>query len=266
MGKKLTQAPVFYVLAQVKYNTLLALDSYLPQIQEAFRKAGFPDYQRGTLARLNLNLNNPTDGSGPVAVPIIQTPRVVLANFERTTAFLLEQNALSLETAEYTVFEDFANTFIRGLNMLNDAVGGLSFLDRIGIRYLDLVHPRQGEALSLYLTPSVLGLSEKIEGELEYGLSETRAKHRGLTLLSRVAVHISTGDVSFPPDLQPTVKVAGRFQNLKGLQAILDTDCWDDAREQFDAGKAHSKLVAVHSRISDSFKTTVSEHALAQWK
>ena len=38
MSKKMSRAPVYLALAQVRFNRLLALDNYAPTIQEALRK------------------------------------------------------------------------------------------------------------------------------------------------------------------------------------------------------------------------------------
>jgi uncharacterized protein (TIGR04255 family) len=59
MARKMTHAPVYFAIIQARFNPILALDSYAPQIQEHFRKHGFPDAQRGALAAFNLNPATP---------------------------------------------------------------------------------------------------------------------------------------------------------------------------------------------------------------
>ena len=51
----------------------------------------------------------------------------------------------------------------RGLRTVHEVVD-LSYTERVGVRYLDAVFPRTGEALSGYLNESLLGLLGKIEG------------------------------------------------------------------------------------------------------
>ena len=57
MGARLRAAPVFFTIAQVRFNPILSLEAYAPQIQERLRKEGLPDAQKGLLATINLNLN-----------------------------------------------------------------------------------------------------------------------------------------------------------------------------------------------------------------
>ena len=44
MGKKLTNAPVYYTVAQVQFNPVLDLDGYIPAIQSKMREAHFPGF------------------------------------------------------------------------------------------------------------------------------------------------------------------------------------------------------------------------------
>ena len=44
MGK-LSKAPVFFTLAQMRFNPVLGMEPLLPALQDAFRKQGFPDYE-----------------------------------------------------------------------------------------------------------------------------------------------------------------------------------------------------------------------------
>ena len=59
MGKKMSRAPIYYALAQVRFNAVLALDQYVPTIQDDFRKVGFTDYQKVFLATINLASTDP---------------------------------------------------------------------------------------------------------------------------------------------------------------------------------------------------------------
>jgi uncharacterized protein (TIGR04255 family) len=263
MGQKMGSAPVYFTIAQVRFNTLLALDSYAPTIQESLRKEGFPDFQKGVVATFNLNLAATPDGV-PAQVPVGQSARYIFASMDKTAAFILDQGALSFQTTEYDVFETFSATFLRGLDILHNAVN-LSYSDRIGFRYLDAVFPKKGESLSDYLDASVLGLVGKLEGSLVHSFSETLTKTKMANLLSRVIVQ--SGPVAFPPDLQPTsMQLADRFRTLNDLHAIIDTDGSNEQREPFDLEKVKSKLIAIHDGMEAAFKATVTDHALEKWK
>ena len=145
MGTKMRAAPVYFTIAQVRFNPILSLNTYAPQIQERLRKEGFPDAQKGFLATINLNVNvaPSSEGSSP-QIPMAQSALYLFGNMERTSGFILDQGALSFQTTEYDVFETLLTDFLKGLQAVNDAVS-LSYIDRIGLRYLDAVFPKSGE-------------------------------------------------------------------------------------------------------------------------
>jgi uncharacterized protein (TIGR04255 family) len=263
MAEKMTNAPVYFAIVQVRFNPILALDSYAPQIQERFRKDGFPDAQKSVLATLNLNLTAPTEASPP-QVPVAQTTRYAFYNMNRTHGFILDQGALSFQTTNYDIFESFSAEFRRGLQAVHDVVE-LSYTDSIGFRYLDAVFPRENETLGDYLNSSVLGLSEKFTTNVVHSFSETNFRTEDVGVVARVIVQ--DGEVGFPPDLLPSVlPVAERFRLLRGRHAILDTDGYFDGRESFSLDGVTGHLLVIHDEISKAFHATVTPNALKVWE
>jgi uncharacterized protein (TIGR04255 family) len=263
MARKMTHAPVYFAIVQARFNPILALDSYAPQIQEHFRKHDFPDAQRGALATFNLNLAAPTEESAP-QVPIVHTARYTFFNIDRTAGFILDQGGLSFQTTEYDLFDTFSGTFRHGLQVVHDAVN-LSFTDRIGFRYLDAVFPKAGESLRDYLNVSVLGLGESFQEATVHSFSETRLRSADINVVARVITQ--NGGVGFPPDLLPNpVRVPDRFQILQGHHAILDTDGFLERRETFSLDRVSDHLRLIHDEIAKAFRATVTPHAIKAWE
>ncbi len=265
MGRKMKSAPVYFTIAQIRFNPILSLETYAPQIQDRLRKEGFPDFQKALLATINLNMNvAPTSEGSPPQLPMAQTARFVFGNMERTSGFILDQGALSFQTTEYDVFETFLRTFLKGLQAVNEAVS-LSYTDRIGLRYLDAVFPKSDETVRDYLSASILGLTEKIDDTIVHSFSETLMKRENVNVRSRVI--IQDGEVGFPPDLQPmTLRVGERFRPLRGRHAIIDTDGWSEAREPFNVDRIREQLGAIHAGIEKTFRASVTENALKIWE
>src|SRR5271157_2022850 len=119
---RMTHAPVFFTIVQVRFNSVLALESYAPTIQDQFRRHGFPDFQPGVVATFNLNFVNSTE-PGPPKVPVSQIASYRFSNMEKTAGFTLDQGSLSLQTTNYDVFENFSETFLNGLKIVHEAVG-----------------------------------------------------------------------------------------------------------------------------------------------
>jgi uncharacterized protein (TIGR04255 family) len=259
----MTHAPVYFAIVQARFNPILALDVYAPQIQERFRRHGFPDVQRGVLTTLNLNLAAPAEGSAP-QVPVAQTTRYMFYNINRTSGFILDQGALSFQTTEYDVFDTFSGEFRQGLQAVHDAVE-LSYTDRVGFRYLDAVFPKENETLADYLNSSVLGLTEVFAATVVHSFSETNLRSGNVNVVARVI--IQDGEVGFPPDLLPNIlSVADRFRSLRGRHAILDTDGCFEQREAFSLDRIAGHLSAIHDEISKAFHATVTPSALKVWE
>lgn len=267
MGQKMRQAPVYFTIVQARFNAVLALDSYVPKIQDQFRVQGFPDTQKGVQATFNLNMGvsgAATDTQPPPQVPVSQMTRYMFGNMERSANFILEQGALSFQTTKYETFESLLAIFLGGLRIVHDIVD-IGYTDRLGVRYLDAVYPRKNEDLSEYLNEAVLGLYRKLEGELAHTFSETVIRNGSVNVIARAIVR--NGRIGFPPDLQPMgLVVADRFQVLDGLHAILDTDGAHNRRDAFDLDQIETHLSSVHSAVIKAFKVTVTRHAVQAWE
>lgn len=261
MARKMTHAPVYFAIVQARFNPILALDSYAPQIQEHFRKHGFPDAQKGALATFNLNL---AAAAGQGAPPVVRTDRYIFSDIDNRAAFILEQGALSLQTTDYDMFDTFSGIFRSGLQAVHDAVN-LSFTDRIGFRYLDAVFPKADESLLAYLDGAVLGVGEHFQNSVVHSFSETKLRSSDINVVARVL--IQNGRVGFPPDLLPNpLRIADRFQRLQGRHAILDTDGSVERREAFDLEKIGKHLRLIHDEIAKTFRATVTPYAIKAWE
>jgi len=265
MGKKLNNAPVYYTVAQVQFNPILNLDAYIPAIQEKFRKEHFPAFKHEVMQRLVLPFGN-TEGSQSAAggLSFSSQPRFLFGNVQDTELFLVETNAMSFQTSSYETFETFSATLLKGLGILNDALG-LDFVERIGLRYLDAVQPsKDSESLKDFLVPEVLGLSFRGEGQLLQSVSETTVATGAGQLVSRVVVR--EGHVGLPQELAGhTPTIAPRFTQSAGLHAIIDSDASIAQREVFELPKVSARLVALHDEIDKSFRATVTDYAMASW-
>ena len=263
MGQKMKNAPVYFTIAQVRFNPILSLETYLPSIQESFRKLGYEDFKPTIVATFNLAIVASGEGSSPQVPPTQRVSRYTFANMEGTRGFILEQNALSFQATDYDTFETFSGAFLEGLELLHKAVG-IGYSERVGVRYLDAVYPRAGEKLSEYIVPEVMGLTSKLEHTLVHSFSETRAQTAVGTTISRTV--IQDGPIGFPPDLAPHgLTVDERFTRLDGLHAIIDTDGSYDSREKFDTQSIKARLHNLHDEIWKSFKATVTRHSLSVW-
>jgi len=264
MGTKMSNAPVYYALAQVRFNVIAMLDQYVPKIQDTLRRAGYPDFQRLFVATINVN-----PGAGENQIPAFQQlARYQFLDEKKTSGFILDQSSLSFQTTDYDTFEPFSKAFFHGLDILHGVLE-LSYSERVGIRFLDAVQPRENEKISLYLAPTVLGLFEQLgEDSLVQAISETRTQKGKIVLVSRSIIQRqATRGIAFPQELLPIpVEITPKFKETTGLYGIIDTDSWTEDRAKFDPGALANTLKLLHDEINRSFSHMVTPYALDVWK
>jgi uncharacterized protein (TIGR04255 family) len=261
MGKQWKNPPVYFVIAQVRFNPVLSVGSYIAKIQEDFRKADFPDFKKGF--NIVFNPNVLTGFKAGEEMPIQQTERYVFSNTDGMDVFILDQNGLTLHTTAYKTFSVLMEAFLSRLEYLRTTLG-LSFSDRIGLRYLDAVMPTSKDKLRDYLIPEAFGLQDKVKGTTQHSFTESMIEVSGAKLLSRVV--IQNGPVGVPPDLQSmNGKLAPRFATYQGEYAIIDTDCFIDVRGGIDRATIQKKFHELHEHVDAAFYATITEHAVATW-
>lgn len=259
MGTPLKNPPVYLTLAQVRFNPILKLADFLPAIQESFRHAGYPDFSRQQLISIQLTVQ---DGQPPAPTPV-QQERFQFGNVEKTHTFILDGQSLALQSTNYGQFETFSACFLKGLEIIHDAVN-LAYTERVGLRYLDRVMPQAEETIDQYLAEQVHGLTSRLGGRSIYSFTEAMNDVGGIKLLSRVA--IQDGPLAFPPDLQPgDMRVTERFLSYTGISAILDNDGFVEGRETFSAKAVVDHLDVMHKVIGAAFKTTATPYAFTAW-
>ena len=268
MAQKWAHPPIMYTVTQVRFNQILAMENYVPAIQEELRRIGFSGYRKDIVNALTISIVQP-DGPQQIVQPV---SRHIFSNRENTSGFTLETNALSFQTADYNVFEDFLSTFRDVLSIVHNKVS-LDYIERIGVRYLDAVVPREGEDIKLYLATEVLGMSNIIKdykspSKLIHSYTETVSFNEaaGSTLIAKVV--IQDGKINLPPEIaQIAYPISDKFSSYEGPFAIIDTDGFKDTNKlPFDLDMVCQTLDDLHLEISESFKKTASASTLKFWE
>jgi uncharacterized protein (TIGR04255 family) len=268
MGKKLSNAPVYYTITLVQFNPILDMETYIPAIQAKMRDANFPDFKNAVVQNIVVSPDIVDSiKSGQSAVPTVSSQiRYIFGDMDRQSLFILDKNALSFQTTNYDTYEIFSEILFKGLDILNKVLK-LQFIERIGLRYLDAILPEKenGETLNRFLIPEVLGLSLKNnERALQYSVSETFSKITTKQIISRVIIR--NGQVVLPTELsQFSPVISSRFTQKNGLHAIIDTDISTNQRKKFDLADIRKVLSELHDEVKKSFEAIVTEDALNFW-
>lgn len=266
MGQKLKNAPVFFTIGQVQHNPLLSLGSYIPQIQERMRLAGYPGFEQSTQVRVAIKAAPENPEENGLAPSLQKHDSYVFTDLDGVNTFILQANSISFQTTVYDCFEAFYERFEQGLGLLNDVVGGLSFVERLGLRYADAVAPKETEELSQYLAPHLLGLPAIMEdSSFNYSFTESQLlSEDGDQVIARAV--IQNGRLGVPPDIgRDTLKLQSRFEEISGPHATLDTDGFRVERRPYEISDVRSRMSVLHELIARCFKASVTDYARESW-
>jgi uncharacterized protein (TIGR04255 family) len=258
---KLKLAPVCYTLAQMRFNTVLDIDSVLPSLQEEYGKQGFPDFVVEKRDGVEVRQEAET-----LSVHQKRSETYVFRNKEKTAALLLSSGSLTYELTNYPVFKEFSECFLSALGALNN-LRPIEFYDRLGMRMLDVIRPREGEGVGAYVVPQAQGFENPLAGgSTQLTLTESVYTQEAHTVVSRTIK--TQGGVRMPPDLSPMrLELEERFKGGSGELVMLDTDSFFERREtDFQVATVKQELASLKSALSKNFKLIVTEHALGVWE
>lgn len=263
---KWSNAPVVYVIVQVRFSAVLSLSSYLAAIQEHFRKKGFPVFAQRFNFQLGLSLTPPDSASQSAPpIPMERLPAFVFSNRDSSQTFILEPSALTFHVSDYEDFEWLLDRFLEPLSEIIKLIAP-DLSERIGLRYIDAVIPRNGAAVQEYLVPEVLGLSQpRFPGTLEHSFSESAFSQGETKTVIRVLS--SSGQIAFPPDLAFfPVTVRPALTSYVGPHAVIDTDSFQMGRSEMNLSSVRGILNNLHENLRQALRSVSTELAISEWK
>ena len=189
---------------------------------------------------------------------------------DRRWAVLLTEEVFALHTSSYVDNVDFIDRFNAALRaVLSVSALGITYMEAIGFRYINLVAPHPDETLDQYLRPWALPPQPVLEGEaveIRQGLYVSVYK-------------TSVGELRFqslrnppfvlPPDLQSgaTQKNNWLFQPPEGDFAVIDIDhgCRFDPLESIDPNAICEHLSDLRGVSRKLFDQIGTDHAKKVW-
>jgi len=242
------------VLVQARFSQRLDLAGRIPAFRQACEKLGYPIFRESTVRILNLGfgLSDSTETQ--------PTPRWDFLDKTQRWNVVLSQEFLMIQTTDYPIFEEFLakwKDLLEAARLLEIPV-----VERLGLRYVDLVQPEAGEKLADYIAPAMAGL-EPIAGS---GLE--RKSHLAVTVFQSaqglMVVRVIPATTPLPPDLDNP--------HLKGLKFItpgsvfLDFDHASTDGLDFDPEIVSSATDALHEAPDTLFRNVVTPMAFDKWK
>jgi uncharacterized protein (TIGR04255 family) len=252
---KLQNSPLVYVLAQVRVSAVMSIEKYVPDIQERLRHQGFPRFQRGKIQEIRLD---------PAQAPKINTfDRYEFQNKDGTSGIVLAPDFISLHTSQYDTGENFEQVLKTALDVAHEIVK-FNLVERVGLRYIDLIRLGKNETWSEYIQPTLLGLDPE---KLGVSKSLSRFEFVGITEVGTLVVRYSQSDqgIILPLDLIPSTLKHDVQLNASELVAFLDIDHFSEQSRDFDVSAVMEIVSDLHDTTTRAFRNAVTETALIRW-
>ncbi len=247
--------PLVYVVAELVISPYYSMTGKVPDLQDNLRSS-FPR----TLEAKEIIV----DGAKPSPQPLWQ-----LVSADKKHGVQLGTRAISLHATSYAQSSDFLSRWAEVLDAIQNANLG-AFVERAGLRYIDLIVPTEGRSPADYLADGLKGIEP--EGARSTGSMWAAAfQFDGSLVNLRVAAPAPQG-LLLPPDFNalPLNKPAVMHEaeeRLKTEQAIgfVDTDCLREIGQVFDAGELLGVYSEMQKLVSLTFKASLSDTAKGEW-
>lgn len=259
MSEKLSNAPVYYALAQARFNPVAAMAKYVDEVQDRLRREGYTLFEARHETLLQIS------GKAPMEPKVVSSVSWHITKGDLTAGFILNQASITFHTTHYETNEAFIPELLRGLKIVHEIVQ-LEHLRTLGLRYLNAVLPRSGETIDQYLADGLQGV--QFQAKQRYARFESAYETEVDPLLPKgtlvARVHRIDARLGFPPDLNPyELKVPEFAANMSGLHALIDMDHFVEGPMSLDFDKIGEQLSNLHATLKHMFKAIVSEHALS---
>ncbi|WP_445620647.1 TIGR04255 family protein [Kushneria sp. Sum13] len=266
MSEKMQNAPIYYALAQVGFNTVAAMAKYADEIQDVFRKEGYTLYDIEW--RNELQVNFEAEDGDP------QFNKFKIWHFtkdDRSSGFILAPSNLTFHTTHYTDKNRFIKDFCEGFETVNNTIG-LKHVGRIGMRYLDAVLPQEGETTEDYLISETSGINldiEKVQSQNEYVFKSNLGPFiEESTLIAKI--YRANTFLGFPPGISPgQLILKNKFQEYNKTNfkhAVIDIDHFSEGQKEINGTyQLEEQLNYLHNDLKNAFEAIISQHARDTW-
>jgi uncharacterized protein (TIGR04255 family) len=254
---ELSNSPLSLVLCQVRFSPLPGMGEFIPSFHRSIRRQ-FPVNASGIIQEVQFG------GASP---QLSMKERWEFLTRDRRTSVVVDNGFVVMQTTLYKDFETFLEQFVSVVADLNAAVGDL-LIQRVGLRYVDAIVPRNGDSWTQYVQKELRGFESPVfaeEGALR--LHQTVANTSVGTMLVRL--HQNYDGAVLPPDLAGGHIKPGLDATRGQLTTLLDIDHFHVVEDGVDLPNMKLEEIlwelktGTFSIFSDHL---VTEHALKVWQ
>ena len=255
---RLTNAPVTHVLVQVSFSPVLDIGDSIAEVQNGLRSLGFAKLKVGQIQQLMLQ------GGAPAKVET--RPQWEFLNRDDSLSLVVSHDFVTLQTSRYEHFPAFSHVLRSVLDVLARTTE-VSWLTRVGLRYINLVRLKGREAYAEWLQRELLAfpfdaISAYLTGTPQFATQSTAPTEFG-TLLIRT-YQLASGQF-VPPDLAGnSLRYVQKDSNESGAIA-LDIDHFAQLNTDFDAQAVVRTADNLHRLLKIAFLAAITPYAIQNW-
>ena len=259
----LTKQPLVLVLGQVRFSPVRKMADYIPAIQEEFRRHGFPIERAGKIQQLTIT---------PAGVQVAEQERWEYRTKDEQWSVTVLQDSVVLQSTAYERFEGFAERLERAVQTVlrKTEQDQLGLVHRVGLRYIDLVQPREGEDYRLYLRPGLHGVADEVFRGRSHRLHvEAVGRTTVGDIEGTMIIRVVQNDQGFdlPPDLISAAPKHEARARPGELVTLVDLDHFIEGKFDPDAGWVVARSYEMHDHLVETFhEHVVSEKAIEVWR
>lgn len=262
----LSKQPLMLVLGQVRFSPVRQIGDYIPAIQEEFRRHGFPLERAGKVQQLTFG------PGGGVPVQVVEQQRWEYRTKDETSSVLVMQDSVVLQTTAYEKFEEFAEKLLHALRTVLSKTehDQLGVVQRVGLRYVDVIKPREGEDFRFYLRPGFHGIADEVFQPATHRLHvESTGKTAVGDVAGTMVVRVVQNDQGFslPPDLVGAAPRHTSRARVGELITLVDMDHYIEGNFDPNAEWVVARAYEMHDHLIETFhEHVVTKDAIEVWK
>lgn len=247
--------PLVFVLGQVVTSPVLRIEDYIPELQERFRKNGYPGFNRVETQNVRVGAKG--------ALDVANETRWILSSKDLTRSVVVGPGAVVLQCTEYGTFDDFVAELRDVLALFNEVVD-VALYQRLGLRRINLFEHSDALPIDEIVQEGLRGLAGDVFSEDH----EQRVEHWGNTPAGRLMVRLlrPAPETVVTPDLDTTGLVL-REPRVSGREtAMLDIDHFRIGQAEFSPESVVDQFWLLHDASDQAFRESVTERAIAMWE
>ena len=251
---KLPRAPLIFVLAQVRFNPVLKMESYVPDIQEYLRHHEFPRYRVETIQNIMIGTETKTEVA----------KRWIFDDTDNHRQVILTTDAVTFQTTAYDTFDGFVSNFSTVTQPLID-YARVELIQQIGLRYVDLLTKIDNIESRDQVKPGLSGILSSEIGVEKTAFSFVLQAQAPPGLLTVRSVQLLDMPAFLPPDIgQTTLRFPDRVLNAQNAR-VLDFDHISQRNHPFSCDALPEVLTDLHEYTDKAFRAVATEQAIKAW-